>query len=183
MEIAGFKRYTICEASKTIIDKTNNKVMVKNLRPDRSAFGYYKLQDDAGVWRQISERKIEALLNPPNPPAGYKKVPTFNNVFISTKGQVWTGPSLPRPLGGLVKPSYREGRYPIVEVENRVKEVHQLMALTYLDEFYLEKGLCVMHLDDNKNNFDLSNLKIATYSENNKAAYDTGVNPGNGLKK
>ena len=183
MEIVGFKRYTICEVSKTVIDKTNNKVMVKSLRPTRSAFGYYKLQDDAGVWRQVSERKIEALLNPPKPPKGYKKVPTFNNVFISTKGQVWVGPSLPRPLGGLVRPLYREGRYPVVEVENRVKEIHQLMAWAYLDEFYLEKGLCVMHLDDNKNNFDLSNLKIATYSENNKAAYDTGVNPGNGLKK
>ena len=42
--------------------------------------------------------------------------------------------------------------------------------------------LCCMHLDDNKHNNDLDNLKVGTYSENNKAAYSTVANLGNGLK-
>lgn len=181
MEILGFSRYELVEGS--VLDKVSKKVMCKHTRPDRTSHGYFKLKDDAGKWRQLSERKLLALVAPVEPPEGFVKIPTYENTYLSKEGKVWRGPTLPMPLGMFLKVSYREDRYPTIEAEGRIKEIHQLLVMTFMDEFYVEKGLCAMHLDDNKHNFSLPNLKIGTYSENNKAAYDTGVNPGNGLKK
>jgi hypothetical protein len=58
-------------------------------------------------------------------------------------------------------------------------DIQKLMAITFLDPDYSNKGLCVMHKDDDKTNNVLTNLKIGTYSENNKSAYDNGLNNGN----
>ena len=70
-----------------------------------------------------------------------------------------------------------------MRIAGRFRSIHSLIAITFLDENYIGKGLCCLHLDNNKNNHQLSNIKIGTYSENNKQAYTDGVNEGNGLKR
>ena len=45
------------------------------------------------------------------------------------------------------------------------------MGIPFIDENYVEKGLCCMYLDNNKQRPALFNLKIGTYSENTQAAY------------
>lgn len=66
--------------------------------------------------------------------------------------------------------------YPIISLYKNKKQhvllVHRLVAQTFLEN--PKKLPLVMHLDDNKQNNILSNLKWATYSENIKSAFDKG---------
>jgi len=68
-------------------------------------------------------------------------------------------------------------RYPMVTLYNRGKvktfSIHRLLALMFIDN--PDNLPCVKHLDDNKYNYDLSNLAWGTHAENNKDAYDSGV--------
>ncbi len=84
----------------------------------------------------------------------------------------------------LKKPFSKNNRkYPTISCNFKGKEitigVHQLLAITFLDKDYLDKKLVAMHIDNNKNNNILSNIKVGTYSENNKQAYDDRLNHGN----
>ena len=55
------------------------------------------------------------------------------------------------------------------------------MARAFILEDYVERWLVCLHSDDVKGNIDLSNLSVGAYSKNNKDAYSTGCNTGNGL--
>jgi hypothetical protein len=46
--------------------------------------------------------------------------------------------------------------------------VHQLMAVSFIDKDYKSKGLVVDHIDRDKSNNDLTNLRVVTYSVNNE---------------
>lgn len=67
--------------------------------------------------------------------------------------------------------------------QNKQKKrlIHQLVAEAFLDSKYLEKGLVVDHVDNNRLNNNLNNLQIITYRENlskdakNKYSNFTGV--------
>lgn len=181
MDIPGFSSYSLEKDGRVFNNKTK-KFITKSHRA-KTKFAFFKLKNDEGVWKQVSEQKLQALVYPPNPPDTFTKVPLYERTYISPEGEVWSGPTKVFPIGGMLSIQLREDGYPSVHTEKGLIAVHQLLALTYLDNLYLSKGLCVMHLDDDKNNYCLSNLKIGTYSENNKAAYETGANPGNGLKR
>lgn len=182
MIIPEYSEYKLLECSdgiyKIIKIKTGKEVTITNPKKGNP---YAKLKNDLGSWKSVGLHKIIALCNPPKVPEGFVLVPGYSKTFINKQGDVWISPGETNPLGTFSSPSINTTDYPIVSTEcvgtKHSRYVHILLALTYLDPSYLDKGLCVMHLDDNKSNFDLSNLKVATYSENNKAAYDTGVNP------
>jgi hypothetical protein len=171
--------YDIC--TDTVLRVSDSKVMPKYPRKD-SDTTYYKLKNDDGIWKQVGSRTVKALTSEIKAPEGFNQVPKYPELYISREGKVWSSPTATYPLGCFLSIYYPKGnKYPTCSPNLYGKlAIHQLLALTYIDEFYLESGLCVMHLDDDKHNFNLLNLKIGTYSENNKAAYDSGANPGNG---
>lgn len=182
MIIPEFTGYDLTEVNGVYkITKVSSGKEITITKPQKGK-EYAKLKNDLGIWKSIGISKLIALCYPPKPPEGFVLVPGYIKTYISKCGKTWIGPGETTPLGTLTCPRYYENDYPQVCVERDPKRggtryVHILLALVYLDKDYLDKGLCVMHLDDDKNNFNLTNLKVATYSENNKAAYDTGVNP------
>lgn len=57
--------------------------------------------------------------------------------------------------------------------KQRGVRTHRIVAQAYLPN--PDNLPIVMHLDNNKNNIDISNLKWGTIAENTKAAYDDGL--------
>jgi len=174
MRIPNYSTYEYVD-NKIINTKTGKEVTLSTT--SKSTSPYCKLKNDSGVWNSVSLSKIHSLCYPPKAPEGFKLVPGYERTFISRDGIVWLGPQYTNVLGTYASITTSEGSYPQCRTEKDARYIHILLALTFLDKDYLEKGLCVMHLDDDKTNYKLSNLKVSTYSENNKAAYDTGVNP------
>ena len=173
MIIPGFTRYTFEEGivTDTEIGKVKNAIK-------RGSKLSYKLKDDAGTWRGISESKVRALCGDMlNKPLGAKILPGSDNCWVSPLGEVYTT-SIVNPRGTILKHYVDTSGYLTVRINNKHQNVHKLVAQTFLMSDYIEKGLVCMHLDDDKSNCNLSNLKIGTYSQNNLDAYATGVNPG-----
>lgn len=176
--IPEYSNYYLTEDHR-VCKKVNNKEVTRQAKGN----GTFKLKNDQGEWKTVFLTRILASVFPPKPPEGFKQVPGYESLFINLLGQVWSSPTVNTPLGKILTPVTSCG-YPRVSTgEYGTVAIHQLLALTYIDSKYIDKGLCVMHLDDDKLNYELSNLKVGTYSENIKAAYDSGLNPGNGLKK
>lgn len=180
-EIPNFSDY-ILTPEMEILRKKDNKVMP--IYEDSAGNKFLKLKTDSGKFVKRVKDAIIALALPVKEPEGFIEVPSYKDLFVSMDGKVWSAPTHKFPLGTYLKINNGPNRYSSVNTSRYgCVEVHKLLALTFLDKDYLHKGLCVMHLDDNKHNFSLNNLKIGTYSENIKAAYANGLNPGNGLKK
>lgn len=79
--------------------------------------------------------------------------------------------------GYIKKLSFHKRNYPYVTLEtkdtktNKKCLLHHLLALAYIKNGEFE---VVEHLDDNPLNYDISNLKISTQSENVKRAFENG---------
>ncbi len=77
--------------------------------------------------------------------------------------------------GHIKKLSFHERNYPYVTLEtkdytpNKKCLLHHLLALAYIKNDRFE---VVEHLDDNPRNYDISNLKFSTQSENLKRAFE-----------
>lgn len=173
ISIPGYSMYSMDEQGRVLNTKTGKYVTEM---PDKS----YKVKSDLGEWKKVSKSRLLSLVTPPTVPENFTLIPGFYYTYINTLGEVWQGPTRNFPNGkflSIFKPKNIE-QYPHFSAESKTITVHKALALTYLDSEYIDKGLCVMHLDDNKHNYSLSNLRIGTYSENNKAAYDSGANPG-----
>lgn len=164
-----------------VVRRKDGKVMPAYARsPSRTTF---RLKNASGVWKEPSYSRVLAEAGFNKPPEGYVEVKKYPGIFISKNGSVWSCPSKSKPQGIYLSTFIPKGssQYPTVTTgKYGTLTIHMLLGLAFLDPLYIEKGLCVMHLDDNKLNFSITNLKIATYSENNKAAYETGANPGRG---
>ncbi|AUR89290.1 hypothetical protein NVP1121O_262 [Vibrio phage 1.121.O._10N.286.46.C4] len=148
-----------------------------------------KLKNSSGKWQGVQIDTVKYLSEGFILPDGFLPIPdTEGLVFINPEGMIL---SIRRSrVGTYLKPyygSHLDGtpKYPVVTItyEGRVRNigVHQLMCVTFYDKDYVSKGLVCLHKDNDKTNFKLSNLKIGTYSENNKQAYDDGLNIGNFL--
>lgn len=79
--------------------------------------------------------------------------------------------------GHVKKLSFHKRNYPYVTLEtndatsNKKCLLHDILALAYIRN---EKFEVVEHLDDNPLNYDISNLKFSTQSENLKRAFKNG---------
>lgn len=182
MIVEGFSQYDI-----DILNFKINDLKTGEVRGFKGK-SVIKLKHDSLVWKNVKVSYLKALCG-----VGILPVPetariiphTEGKYYIDTEGNVYSFNLI--KTGKKLKPYTPEGKYPVVKVsykgKNRKVEVHQLMCVTFIMEDYVEKGLVCMHLDDNKQNYKLSNLQVGTYSQNNKDAYTRGLNKGNGLKK
>jgi len=99
-----------------------------------------------------------------------------NNYFVSNKGNIKSnkcrnGKSFGIQYEKLLKPNLKKTGYYEVKV-NKWELVHRLVAKHFLSN--PENKPCVDHIDFDKSNNDVSNLRWVTYEENNKFRYDAG---------
>lgn len=172
-ELLEYPEY-LADAKGNLFSKDLNRFLPRKTAAKGGPYYDFKC---GGKRVKLAESKLISLVSKPEPPHGFFKVPGYKKVHISKEGSVWIAPGKTTPLGTFASIYISSDGYPAVRAETGTRYLHVLLALTFIDSEYLKKGLCVMHLDDNKLNFKLNNLKVSTYSENNKAAYDTGVNP------
>lgn len=177
MTIKGFSDYELLENGNVLNLKTQ-KIVHEIKRKNQNGI-LLKMMNDNDLWVSVSKNYIIKNSLGINIPKGFLKIPNYENYYINKYGEVISLSSM--KMGKKLKIYYHKDnkRYPTVNIKGKSKMVHQLLALTFIDKDYLKKGLCVLHLDNNKNNHSLSNLKVGTYSENNKQTYADGLNKGN----
>lgn len=140
---------------------------------------FFKLKNKNGNWDKVSVERVKFLAGDLlQLPPGSKRIPDSSGYFIDPSGGVYTFNKV-TPSGKKLKPWIGAAGYWMVRVHRKTTEIHILMAKTFININYIEEGLCCMHKDDDKLNCLLSNLKVGTYSENNKSAYANGLNTGN----
>jgi hypothetical protein len=99
----------------------------------------------------------------------YRKIDGYDNYVISNYGEVFNTTS-----GRMLKNSIRQGYYGVSLCKNGERKshiIHRLVAIHFIDN--PENKTCVDHIDNDKLNNHISNLRYATISEN---AFNTGVN-------
>lgn len=181
MKIKGFSNYELLDGGCVLNLKTNKIVTETKSKCSNTCF--LKMKDDNNKWISIAKRTIVTLANGINIPNGSVEIPNIDNYFINKNGEVISCTIFKQ--GEKLKIYYPKDmkKYPTVTLNGKKIAIHQLLAITFLDKDYVKKGLVVMHLDNNKNNHTLENIRLGTYSENNKQAYNDGLNHGNELKK
>lgn len=58
--------------------------------------------------------------------------------------------------------------YHVVNLDKKIRPIHQLLAETFIDKHYKKKKLVVDHIDRNPLNNSLANIRVTTKSENGK---------------
>jgi len=147
----------------------------------------YKVKNINNKWGYVAKSKLLSLAGLIlKLPETAKEIPNFPGYYIDHDSNIYSF-NINYPRGIILKPVTDNSGYLAVGLSIKNNKtwvnVHKLMLITFLMQDYVEKGFCCMHLDNNKQNNKLTNLAVGTYSENNKAAYRDGLNPGNGLKK
>jgi len=114
----------------------------------------------------------------------WKEVPhTDGLLYASDKGQIWTDSyTLKRKTDGRIqnmKPRHRKltlglNGYYHFRFKKKLYYVHRCVALAHLG-VPEDDQITVNHVDGNKMNNNVENLEWATYSDNNKHAYKTGL--------
>ncbi|AUR91668.1 HNH nuclease [Vibrio phage 1.161.O._10N.261.48.C5] len=181
--IEGFPNYHF--DGELVWNINKDKILKKSKHP--KGYYYYKLKTACGSWKSISYGKVEVLSGLSGIPEGFTEVPhTEGTAFVDENGRFFRRNAhnigqevIPNsPIGSQGKPKYLEVNL-LYKGKFRVVELHQLMCVTFYDKDYVEKGLVCLHKDNDKTNPKLSNLRVGTYSENNKQSYDDGINKGN----
>ena len=178
MKIKGFPNYRFIKDE--VYDLRGKK---KNILIGTRGKSFYKLKNYNGKWSSISLAKLKALAgNIMSIPKDAVPIPGYNNYYIDKLATIYSFNRFD-PTGIIIKQTQTQNGYIVAGIQGKSLEVHMLMAKAFIMVNYIERGLCVLHLDNDKTNNNLNNLVVGTYSRNNKQAYKDGLNPGNGLKK
>ena len=167
-EIIGFSKYYYLNEKIFKKEDSTEIYMLKN----RKAF---LMKNDENKYKQLGINKLKYLtgeqLEYPN---DAKKIYGFEDYIIDKNGNIYSY-SNKNKYGKILKTSIGTSGYPSVSLlKNGIiykRDVHLLVANTFILNNYTKHGLCCMHNDDNKLNYKLSNLRVGTYSKNNKDAY------------
>ena len=100
---------------------------------------------------------------------GYKEHPKYKGVFASKSGTIIG------VFGGVLRPYENSKGYQRVKVQGKDIFVHKFVWETYKGLVDSSDGLTINHIDGNKKNNSLSNLRRVTMSENAQHARDTGL--------
>tara|TARA_R110000796_G_C14248520_1_gene398257 strand:- start:22 stop:456 length:435 start_codon:yes stop_codon:yes gene_type:complete len=93
-----------------------------------------------------------------------KEIPNYNGRYlISKEGGVYS-----IPKGRHLKPYKSVRGYLVVNLSKKLRPIHQLVAETYLDASYKDKGLVVDHIDRVKTNNELANIRLISKADNFK---------------
>ena len=188
MKIPNFSKYEY--DGEVVTNLKTGKTVTKIKTPATvHDYGRYMLKNDKGKWKTTSRSKIDYLTNQNMLilPEDAKPIPwSDGSTYITPSGEIYTYSSL-NPTGIQLNHINVIDSYPSVGIiykgsPTKVK-IHKLVLETFVDSDYRSKGLVCLHKDNNKKNYDLSNLCVGTSSENNLAAYRDGVNRGNKLKQ
>ena len=94
-------------------------------------------------------------------------IPDFENYTIYENGEVHS--KIRQGGGGIIKPSLRKNGYYIINLtknsKNYQKSLHRLLGMCFIEN--PENKPCIDHIDRNRTNNSLDNLRWVTYSENN----------------
>lgn len=103
----------------------------------------------------------------------YKTVKNYPEYAVSKEGVI-----INKKTGHILKPTKCKGSGCLkVTISGETKYVHRLVADTYLEN--PDNKSDVMHLDKDKRNNDLSNLRWATHRETQRRSYDLSIDaPG-----
>lgn len=178
MEIKGFSSYYYREGM--VFWKKDNKEVRPHTRADGTV--RIKLKNDLGEFKGFSFSKLKFLAGDIlQLPEDAVKAAYCEWLYVTPNGRFYSfNPKT--PSGVEVIPNIngcgQKRLYTRYKGETKAVACHKIMCETFIDKDYIKKGLVCMHLDDDKTNFKLSNLKVGTYSENNKSAYDNGLNKG-----
>lgn len=177
MQIPNFPDYSLVDG--VVINTLKNMPLSINKK------NQVKMKHSDGTWKYRSIPSIHSALNLTlKLPKDFVVIPYTEGKYFINKESVIYGYTSKYPTGRILKPSLGKNYYTVIiyyKGRRRRVEVHQLMCVTFILEDYVERGLVCLHDDDIKTNCHLSNLSVGTYTQNNKDAYTTGMNPGNGL--
>jgi hypothetical protein len=90
----------------------------------------------------------------------FKTCPDIQNILISNLGNVKDND------GNIIELITIKTGYVSVKLNNKYQYVHRLVALAFIPN--PENKRCVDHIDHNRSNNNLSNLRWATHGENGK---------------
>lgn len=89
-------------------------------------------------------------------------IPSYNGKYkIDDLGNVYS-----KAKGRLLKPYKSMRGYMVLTLNKKTRALHQLVVESFLDSEYKNKGLVIDHIDRDKANNKLSNLRLVTKSVN-----------------
>jgi len=89
-------------------------------------------------------------------------IPNYNGKYkIDKLGNVYS-----KAKGRLLKPSKSVRGYMVLNLNKKTRPLHQLLVESFIDSSYKSKGLVVDHIDRDKTNNELSNLRLVSKKDN-----------------
>jgi len=103
----------------------------------------------------------------------FKDIPNWEGIYqVSNMGRVKSLARKWSPRESILTPAVSQDRYLKVDLKANGRreqvEVNRLVALTFLDGNYVAKGLVCDHKDRDRQNNNLSNLRVVTHRENSQ---------------
>lgn len=175
-QILGYSNYYYNSDTNQIIRKATGEIVtLSKIRGKYVA----KLKNDKNEWKSVSLTTIKSLAGIRiDLPENAQVIKGTDKYYIDTEGNVYSF-SKYNPSGKKLKPLKSKNGYIYVIIDGKHRSVHSLMLNTFVykkDGRYEDEGLVCLHLDNDKANNNLTNLKLSTYSENNKQAYSDELN-------
>ena len=93
--------------------------------------------------------------------SGFTPIPQHEKYLISQNGDIYS-----LKTNKFLKPSYNHKKYKMVNIEGKSSQVHRLVALTYIEN--PNNYPQVNHIDENKDNNNVSNLEWCTNAYNSR---------------
>ena len=89
-------------------------------------------------------------------------IPNYNGKYkIDKSGNVYS-----KPKGRFLKPSKSVRGYMVLNLNKKTRPLHQLIVESFVDSDYKSKNLVVDHIDRDKTNNVLSNLRLVSKKDN-----------------
>jgi hypothetical protein len=103
----------------------------------------------------------------------FKNIPKWEGIYqVSNAGRVKSLPRKWSPRESILSPAVSHDGYLKVDLKANGKreqvEINRLVALSFLDRNYVTKGLVCDHIDRDRQNNNLSNLRVVTHRENSQ---------------